>query len=65
MIGQCAYKAYQTTNTVCAVLAVVLALAAMIFGTGFLPSLVVCIIWFVNTEAYMREAKKLGRIGVM
>lgn len=65
MIGQCAYKAYQTTNTVCTVLAVILALSAMIFDTGFLPSLVVCIIWFVNTEAYMREAKKLGRVGVM
>ncbi len=64
MIGQCAYKAYQTTNTVCAALAVVLALAAIIFGTGFLPSLAVCIVWFANTEAYMREAKKLGKVGV-
>ncbi|MCD7804911.1 MAG: DUF3169 family protein [Oscillospiraceae bacterium] len=65
MIGQCAYKAYQTTNTVCTVLAVVLALSAMIFGTGFLPSLVVCVIWFANTSAYMREAKKLGKAGVI
>ncbi len=64
MIGQCAYKAYQTTNTVCAVIAVVLALAAMIFGTGFLPSLAVCIIWLANTSAYMKEAKKLGKVGV-
>ncbi len=65
MIGQCAYKAYQTTNTVCAVLAVILALSAIIFSTGFLPSLTVCIIWLVNTSAYMKEAKKLGKIGVM
>ncbi|MCD7771028.1 MAG: DUF3169 family protein [Oscillospiraceae bacterium] len=65
MIGQCAYKAYQTTNTVCAALAVILALSAIIFGTGFLPSLAVCIVWFANTEAYMREAKKMGKVGVM
>ncbi|MCD7823629.1 MAG: DUF3169 family protein [Oscillospiraceae bacterium] len=65
MIGQCSYKAYQTTNTTCTVLAVILALAAIIFGTGFLPSLAVCIIWFANTEAYMREAKKLGERGVL
>ncbi|MCD8006140.1 MAG: DUF3169 family protein [Oscillospiraceae bacterium] len=60
MIGQCAYKAYQTTNTVCAVLAVILALSAIIFSTGFLPSLAVCIIWLANTSAYMREAKRIG-----
>ncbi|MCD7847086.1 MAG: DUF3169 family protein [Oscillospiraceae bacterium] len=65
MIGQCAYKAYQTTNTTCTVLAVILALSAMIFGTGFLPSLAVCIVWLANTSAYMKAAKKLGRVGVM
>ncbi len=65
MIGQCAYKAYQTTNTICTVLAVILALSAIIFGTGFLPSLAVCIVWFANTEAYMKEAKKLGKVGVL
>ncbi len=65
MIGQCSYKAYQTTNTTCAVLAVILALSAIIFSTGFLPSLAVCIIWLANTSAYMKEAKKLGKVGVL
>ncbi|MCD7784207.1 MAG: DUF3169 family protein [Oscillospiraceae bacterium] len=65
MIGQCAYKAYQTTNTTCAVLAVILALSAIVFSTGFLPSLAVCIVWFANTEAYMKEAKKMGKVGVV
>ncbi len=65
MIGQCAYKAYQTTNTTCAVLAVILALSAIVFGTGFMPSLAVCIVWLANTEAYMREAKKMGKVGVV
>ncbi|MCD8108400.1 MAG: DUF3169 family protein [Oscillospiraceae bacterium] len=65
MIGQCAYKAYQTTNTTCAILAVILALSAIIFGTGFIPSLAVCIIWLANTSAYMKEAKKVGKVGVL
>lgn len=65
MIGQCAFKAYQTTNTTCSVLAVILALSAIVFNTGFLPSLAVCIVWLANTEAYMREAKKMGKVGMM
>lgn len=58
MIGKCAYKAFSATNTVCAVLAIVLAIAALIFGIGFLPSLTVCIIWIVNQSVYCKEALK-------
>lgn len=63
MIGQCAFKAYGATNTVCTILAIVLALAALIFGIGFLPSLVVCIIWLVNQFVYCKESIKLSQAG--
>ena len=48
MIGKCAFKAYAATNTVCSILSIVLAVCALVFGIGFLPSLVVCLIWIVN-----------------
>ena len=39
MIGKCAFKAYSATNVVCTVLAIVLAVCALVFDIGFLPSL--------------------------
>ena len=39
MIGKCAFKAYAATNTVCSILSIVLAICALVFGIGFLPSL--------------------------
>lgn len=63
MIGKCAFKAYAATNTVCTVLAIVLAICALIFGIGFLPSLAVCLIWIVNLSVYCREALKYSKAG--
>lgn len=38
MIGKCAFKAYSAVNRVCAIAAIVLAICALVFGIGFLPS---------------------------
>ena len=64
MIGKCAYKAYTATGSVCAVLAIVLAVCALVFGIGFLPSLVVCLIWLVNLSVYCREAMHCSKAGI-
>lgn len=64
LVGKCAYKAYSATNTVCVALAVVLAICALTFEIGFLPSLAVCMIWLVNQSVYCKEAiahSKAGR----
>ena len=63
LIGKCAFKAYSKTNTVCSILAIVLAVCALIFEIGFLPSLVVCIIWIVNQSVYCKEAIKYSKAG--
>ncbi len=63
LIGKCAFKAYSATNTVCSTLAIVLAISALIFGIGFLPSLVVCAVWIVNLTVYCMEALKYGKAG--
>ncbi len=63
MIGKCAFKAYSATNIVCSLLAALLAVCALIFGIGFLPSLVVCIIWIVNQSVYCKEAMKYTKAG--
>lgn len=63
MIGKCALKAYAATNTVCTVLAIVLAVCAIVFGIGFLPSLAVCLIWITNQSAYCKESLKYSRAG--
>lgn len=63
LIGKCAFKAYSATNTVCAILAPVLAICALIFGMGFLPSLVVCIIWIINHSVYCKESLKYSKAG--
>ncbi len=64
LIGKSAFKAYCATNTVCVLLAIVLAVCALIFGIGFLPSLVVCAVWIVNMSAYFKEAMKYSKAGV-
>lgn len=63
MVGKCSYKAYAATNTVCLILSVVLAVCALTFETGFLPSLAVCLIWLVNQSAYLKEAMKYSKAG--
>ena len=63
MIGKCAFKAYSATNAVCAVLAIVLAVCALLFDIGFLPSLMVCLIWAVNISVYCKEAMRYSKAG--
>lgn len=64
VIGKCAFKAYAATNMVCTVLAIVLALGALMFDIGFLPSFVVCLVWLVNLSAYCRESIRYSKAGV-
>ncbi len=63
VIGKCAFKAYSATNRVCTVLAIVLAVCALVFDIGFLPSLTVCLVWIVNISAYCREAMRCSKAG--
>ena len=63
IIGQCAYKAYAAANQLCGALAAILAISALVFGTGALPSLAVCAVWMVMQCVYSREAMRLSRAG--
>ena len=44
-------------------LAAILAISALVFGTGALPSLAVCAVWMVMQCVYSREAMRLSRAG--
>ena len=63
MIGKCAFKAYSATNAVCTILAIVLAVCALVFDIGFLPSFTVCLIWAVNISMYCKEAMRYSEAG--
>lgn len=63
LAGKCAIKAYAATNGACSALAVILAVCALVFETGFLPSLAVCLIWIVNQSVYCKEALKYSKAG--
>lgn len=63
LIGKAAFKAYGATNTTCSVLAIVLAVCALIFETGFLPSFAVCLIWAINVSVYCKEALQYTKAG--
>ncbi len=63
MIGKCAFKAYSATNLVCTILASVLAVCALVFDIGFLPSLTVCLVWIVNLSVYCKEAMRYSKAG--
>lgn len=63
IIGKCAFKAYSAINIVCAALAVVLAVCSLPFNIGFLPSLIVCLIWMVNLSVYSCEALRCSKAG--
>lgn len=58
MIGK-----HNRCNRVCAIAAIVLAICALVFGIGFLPSLAVCIIWMVNLSVYCKEAMRYAKAG--
>ena len=63
IVGKCAFKAFNITNSMCSVLAVILAISALMFGIGFLPSFVVCLIWIVNMSIYCKECLKYSKVG--
>lgn len=63
IVGKCAYKAYAAANTACAALAIIFAVCALIFNTGFLPSLAVCVIWFVLQFIYYSETVRCSKAG--
>lgn len=63
LIGKCAFRAYMVTNTFCGVLAGILAVSALFLDIGFLPSLVVCLIWGVNLSVYCKESMKYNKAG--
>ena len=62
MIGRCAFEAFKVTNSVCGALSVILAISALMFDIGFLPSFVVCLIWLINQCAYCRAAAKCSKV---
>lgn len=62
MIGRCAFEAFKVTNSVCGALSVILAIGALTFDIGFLPSFVVCLIWLVNQCVYCRAAAKCSKV---
>lgn len=41
----------------------VAAICALLFDIGFLPSLVVCLVWMVNLSAYCKEAMRCSKAG--
>ena len=63
LIGQCAYKAFGATNIACLALTILLVAGALVFDIGFVPSLVVCVIWLVNQSVYCREGIRSSRAG--
>lgn len=62
MIGRCAFEAFKATNSVCGALSIILAISALMFDIGFLPSFVVCLIWLVNQCVYCRAAAKCSKV---
>lgn len=63
VIGKCAYKAFQATNTACAILDLLTLIAAIAFDIGLVPILAVTTIWIVCQTVYYREAMRLIRPG--
>ncbi|MCD8155064.1 MAG: DUF3169 family protein [Clostridiales bacterium] len=57
-MAESAFSAFNVTNITCMVLAIILGVSALIFETGFLPSLAVCLIWLIHNCAYYREGMK-------
>lgn len=63
VIGQCAQKAYSAVTYACLVLWMVLVIAGLFLGTGFLPVLAVCVIWAVAQSVYCYWSFRLNRPG--
>ena len=63
IVGKCAFKAFNVTNSVCSILAIILAISALMFGIGFFPSFLVCLIWIINVSIYCKECLKYSKSG--
>lgn len=63
VIGKCTLKAHRATSNVCMVLACVFFLCEFLFEIGFLPCFAVCLVWFIHTTVYCREAAKYSKPG--
>lgn len=63
IVGKCAFQAYSATNGVCCALSILLTIGALLFEIGFLPCLVVCLVWIVNLSAYCKEGLKCSKAG--
>lgn len=62
-IGQCAFKAYQAMSMTCLVLWAVCGLGAIFFTAGFVPAMMVCIVWGVGQSVYSYWCLKLSKPG--
>lgn len=54
-----AFKAYSVTQNTCAILWILSSLAGFIFDIGYLPAIMVTIIWLVSTVSYIVEGYHL------
>lgn len=63
VIGQCAFKAYQAMCRTCMALWAVFGLGGMFFNWGFLPAMVVCVIWGVGQSVYSWSCLRLSKPG--
>lgn len=63
IVGKCAFKAFNVTNSVCSILSIILAISALMFGIGFFPSFLVCLIWIINVSIYCKECLKYSKSG--
>jgi hypothetical protein len=61
VIGQCAYKAFGTTNTTCMILWLIAFLSEFTFHTGVFPVVCICVIWLVQNVSFIGTAMKLER----
>lgn len=61
MIGQAAFKAYSVTGAAFAVAWCILTVLNFFFDIGFLPIVVVLVLWGISSMSYQLEAMKLGR----
>lgn len=61
VIYKSAYKAYKNVSMCCAFLWIIATLGDLIFQTGFLPVILVTVIWLVQALSYMLESMKLEK----
>ena len=60
-MGQAAMKSYSVLNVACPVIWCILLISGTFFETGILPSVVVLLLWGINSTTYLLEAIRLGK----